>query len=328
MGSFFAYVKYQRNLLAFFGLTVGIFLAVQFLSGQQTDLAWYTVLMSAAVLLLLVIADAWRFYARHRALREIAASPSLFELDFPAPANLIEGDYAQIAWELHDRFRRASDDLAAANLAAQEYYTLWVHQIKTPISALRLVLESGEADKAVLLRELFSIERYADLALQYARLSGIASDIVIEDLDLDAIVRDSVKKYALLFIYKKLSVDLHDLSVTVRSDLKWLRFIIEQLVSNAVKYTESGGAEIFFEDGALVVRDTGIGIRPEDVPRLFEKGYTGFNGRMDNRASGIGLYLSKKAADALAIRIGVDSAMGAGTSMRLVFPKKDEWIYE
>jgi signal transduction histidine kinase len=329
MGSFLiAYLKFQRTLLALFGLTAGLFLAVQFLSGGYSEFTGYTVLLCAIVLILLLAADAPGFYRRHRTLREIALSAPSFETEFPEPANLIERDYIGLARELKDRLCRAQDKLGAANAGALEYYTLWVHQIKTPISALRLVLENDEIDKTVILKELFSIERYADLALQYARLSGIASDIVIEDCDLNAIVRESVKKYALLFIYKKLSVDLHDLSFSVKSDAKWLRFIIEQLISNAVKYTPSGKVEIFFSGNALTVKDTGIGIRPEDIPRLFEKGYTGFNGRIDERASGIGLYLSKKAADALSIQIGVESAVGQGTSMRLTFPSGDEWIYE
>ena len=329
MGSvFLAYLRYQKTFFAFFLITTGIFLSVQFLSGRMTDMTWYTLLLSFIVLLLLAAVDAYGFYGRHRALKEIIASPSLLEMEFPEPANLIEKDYIRLAYELQRRFLRAQDGLAAANTAALEYYTLWVHQIKTPISALRLILEGDEIDKTVLLNELFSIERYADLALQYARLSDITADIVIEDCGLDAAVRESVKKYALLFINKKLSVDLHDLKVQVKSDLKWLRFIIEQLISNAVKYTFAGGVEIFFKDGALTVRDTGIGIRTEDIPRLFEKGYTGFNGRIDERASGIGLYLSKKAADALSIKIEVESAVGEGTSMRLTFPEKDEWIFE
>ncbi len=329
MGRFFiAYLKYQRTLLFFFGLTTGLFLAVQFLSGQYSEFTGYTVLLSVIVLILLIAADALGFYRRHKALREIALSSSSFEMEFPESANLIEQDYIELARELSDRFRRVKDELGAANAGALEYYTLWVHQIKTPISALRLVLENDEIDKTVLQKELFSIERYADLALQYARLSGIASDIVIEDVDLETVVRESIKKYALLFIYKKLSVEPHDLAVSVKSDAKWLRFIIEQLISNAVKYTPAGKVEIFFSGRALTVWDTGIGIRLEDIPRLFEKGYTGFNGRIDERASGIGLYLSKKAADALSIKIEVESAVGAGTSMRLVFPEKDEWIFE
>ena len=140
----------------------------------------------------------------------------------------------------------------------------------------------------MLKQELFKVERYAELALQYLKLSDIANDLVIERCDLGRIVRESVKKYGLLFVYKGLSAEIAPLDLAVVSDAKWLGFILEQLISNAVKYTNAGGVKIFAENGCLVIEDSGIGIRAEDLPRIFEKGYTGYNGRVDTRASGVG----------------------------------------
>jgi signal transduction histidine kinase len=132
-----------------------------------------------------------------------------------------------------------------------------------------------------------------------------------------------VKKYSLLFVYSKLSARVEPLSKDVPCDRMWLEFILCQLLSNSVKYTHTGGVRIYMEKGDLVVEDSGIGIRKEDLPRIFEKGYTGYNGRMDTRASGIGLYLVKRTADALGIRINVTSELGKGTRVSLHFPVYD-----
>jgi signal transduction histidine kinase len=328
--TFFAYLKYRLVFLIFFGAATGVFLAVQFLSGQQIEFAWYTVLLTAAILLLILIPDGTAFFRKHKALRQIADLPTQYEPEFPAASNLLEEDLTEIAKGLHAFFRQAKDDLTAAHMRNLEYYTLWVHQIKTPISALRLVLQNtpDSPEKTVMLQELFGIERYTELALQYARIGNIASDLVIEQCDLDSIVRECVRKYALPFVYKRLSVEMEGLTQAVVSDAKWLRFIIEQLLSNAVKYTKEGGVKISYHEGTLTIHDTGIGIRPEDLPRIFEKGYTGYNGRVDNRASGIGLYLSKKVADALSIDIKVESSLGAGTAVKLRFPAADDWVFQ
>ena len=208
----------------------------------------------------------------------------------------------------------------------EEYYALWVHQIKTPISAMRLLLDANRDEQTPLLRqELFKVDQYADLALKFVKLGDIQSDLVIERCDLNEIAHAAVKKYSLLFVYSKLSARVEPLSKDVPCDRMWLEFILCQLLSNSVKYTRSGGVRIYMEKGDLVVEDSGIGIRKEDLPRIFEKGYTGYNGRMDTRASGIGLYLVKRTADALGIRINVTSELSKGTRVLLHFPVYDEF---
>ena len=189
---------------------------------------------------------------------------------------------------------------------------------------MRLLLgdEAGERER-LLRMELFRVEQYADLALKFVKLGDISSDLVAEYCDLNEIAHAAVKKYSLLFVCSKLSVSIEPLSERVPTDAMWLEFILCQLLSNSLKYTRTGGVRIYMEDGGLVVRDTGIGIRKEDLPRIFEKGYTGYNGRMDTRASGIGLYLAKRTADALRISISVESAPGAGTRVTLRCPADD-----
>lgn len=327
--TFFSFIRYRLHILLFYFVTAGLYLTVQYLSGFPFVFAWYAVLLAGVILLLFLIGDALSFFRKHRDLRQIVETLSLFEPEFPEASNRLEQDYTEIAQGLHRSFRDAKEEILSVQAHNLDYYTLWVHQIKTPIAAMQLVLQNmpDSPEKDTLMQELFGIERYTELALQYARLGSIASDLVIAPCELEPIVRECVKKYALLFIYKKLTVDIGDLPQTVVSDAKWLGFIIEQILSNAVKYTRAGGVRLYAENDALVIHDTGCGIRPEDLPRIFEKGFTGFMGRTDTRASGIGLYLCKKAADALSITIKAESTLGKGTRFTLVFPNGDGFIF-
>ena len=200
-----------------------------------------------------------------------------------------------------------------------EYYTIWAHQIKTPISSMRLTLQNEDSTLSrKLTADLFRVEQYVEMVLMFLRLDSDSTDYVIREYDLDGIVRGAVKKFAGEFIGRKLRLDYQPLNTTVLTDEKWLSFVVEQLLSNALKYTPSGTISITLEqEQTLCVRDTGIGIAPEDLPRVFEKGYTGYNGRSDKRASGIGLYLCKRICQNLGHRISVESQVEKGTTVRI-----------
>jgi signal transduction histidine kinase len=246
----------------------------------------------------------------------------------PEPTNRIEHQYQQMMFVLYDLLQKNESELEKIHLEQVEYYTLWVHQIKTPISAMRLSLQhTTEDQEAVLEQELFKIEQYVELALQYTKIKNLSTDLVIDQYPLEEIIHQTVKKYASLFIYKKLSVNIHDFHTDVMTDSKWLSFILEQIISNAIKYTNRGGIEIWYTDHVLQIKDTGIGILKEDMDRLFEKGYTGYNGRIDKRASGIGLYLVKRVSDSLALKVEINSEVGQGTVVKIVFPEESNAFY-
>ncbi|MEG1548423.1 MAG: sensor histidine kinase [Clostridia bacterium] len=328
MNKLLAYLKYRLILLLFYIISVFFVLFLSYLGEQNMQLAWYTVELLSFFLLIILLVDGTRFIKKLKALDKLTRQYSNLVLELPEPSNAQELCYTELLCELERKCGELKQMIKTARSDSMDYYTLWIHQIKTPISALKLVLQSRDDSQAGIIRqELFKIERYAELALRYVKLTDISSDLVIEHCDLNSVVHESVKKYGLLFVYGKLSVDIQPLADDVISDRKWLAFIIEQLLSNAVKYTHDGGVTIYMDGASLVIEDSGIGIRAQDLPRIFEKGYTGYNGRIDERASGIGLYLCRRTAEALSIDILVRSKVGKGTAVTLRFPDADTFRF-
>lgn len=205
-----------------------------------------------------------------------------------------------------------------------DYYTLWGHQIKTPIAASKLLVEDLQEQtlKNQLEQELFKIDSYTNLVLQYLRLESFHDDLVVKRENIEDLVKDIVKKYALFFIQQGLRLDLHDLNHTIITDKKWFVVILEQVLSNSLKYTSQGGIEIFFKEDTLYMKDTGLGIQDADLLRVFERGFSGYNGRLTHQSSGLGLYLSKKIADELGHELHLQSVVGEGTTVMITFKEK------
>ena len=206
----------------------------------------------------------------------------------------------------------------------QDFFALWAHQIKTPIAALNLLLQGEKQDAAVCRQELFKIESYVEMALNYLRFEEMSNDLVLERNSLEQLVRQVVKKYAAIFIYNHISIQLEHLNYTVLTDEKWFCFALEQILSNALKYTKQGSVKISAEETEnglqIFVKDTGIGIKREDLPRIFEKGFTGSNGRNGKKSTGMGLYLCRRLGEKLGIASEAESVRGEGTKMILTFP--------
>lgn len=260
-------------------------------------------------------------------LQIISAAPDINLSRMDAPSN--EADALQ--QEIMHSLNRMRIDAETANQKTLEemtnYYTMWAHQIKTPIFALRLLLQENPTVNKEDLTELFKIEQYVEMVLGYLRTEDMSSDLKLSRCALDSIIREQIHKYAGIFISKKLSLTYEGISENVLTDEKWLGFVIGQILSNALKYTRTGGIRISLKENTLIIEDTGIGIRKEDLPRIFEKGYTGVNGRENNRATGIGLYLSKKIMNRLGHRIYVTSEEGKGTKVFLEFSQNDQTMY-
>lgn len=318
-----AYLRARRGAILAACVTAAMVLAACIAAGQPLAPVVYGLFLSAFVLALAGAVGFFRFRARLLALRAVRVRDEAAPL-LPPPEDAQEAEYQRLlsAFFACAQQQRTEDERARGELIA--YYTMWLHQVKTPIAALRLLMERGPVDPAALSRELFAIERYTGMALEYARLLHAESDLVIEKARIEPLVRQSVKRYAEMFIAKHLTLTLDPISLSAHTDEKWFCFILEQLLSNAVKYTHRGGVHIYEQAGALCVADSGIGIRSEDLPRVFEPGYTGYNGRLDKRASGLGLSMAQRAAKMLAIRLTLTSTPGKGTTARLVFPAEGE----
>ena len=227
-----------------------------------------------------------------------------------------------------DKKNRAIEEREKLN-DLMDYYTLWAHQIKTPIAASSLLVGEIE-DKKVknqLEQELFKIESYVNIVLQYLRLESFHEDLVLKKENVEDLVKEIVKKYAIFFIQKGLSLHLHDLDRTIITDRKWFVVILEQVLSNSLKYTSQGGIEIYFQEDTLYIKDSGLGIQDADLLRFFERGFSGYNGRLTQQSSGLGLYLSKKIADELGHQISIASQVGHGTTVMISFSEK-KMIFE
>lgn len=320
MGLFWTYLKTRLGALALIAALCAVFLAVGWLSGMTGERIGYALLLCAAVTAVAAAADIRHFYVRHREL-SVAMRQILVSLDnLPSAETQQEEDYREMAVLLHDDAVAAlnADQLRYGELL--DYFTLWAHQIKTPIAAMRLILQSdGEKYSAELEQELFRIEQYVEMVLTYLRLDSDYSDFVLRRCELDGIIKQAVRRYANQFIRKRISLVYEGTDALVLTDEKWLGFVMEQLLANALKYTNTGSIEIRADSRRMSVGDTGIGIAPEDLPRVFQKGYTGYNGRTDKKSTGIGLYLCRRILEKLGHTINIASEAGRGTTVTVDF---------
>lgn len=256
------------------------------------------------------------FCKRLETLSKLEADIETLTDNLPEPKNIIEQSYTDIIRALSEKAKAQSALDSAKYNDMISYYTVWAHQIKTPIAAMRLVLEGEDSESSRELSEnLVRIEQYAEMVMCYLRLDGNDSDFVIREYSLDKIIRQAVKKFSSQFIRKKLRLVYDGTDAKVLTDEKWLLFVTEQIISNSLKYTSSGSVEITFSDGILRIRDSGSGIPSDELPRIFENGFTGSNGRTDMRASGIGLYLCSRICKKLGHKIYAESEAGKGTTI-------------
>jgi hypothetical protein len=307
-----SYLRYRAKIIITCFVIVAIFVSTDLLFDIPRIAFLYPLILTLVIGLITCGIDFFFFIRKHNLLTQN------YE-ELPQPKNLIEEDYQQIIKLMAEEAKMAEQKASADYTDMVEYYTVWAHQIKTPIAAMRLNLQSEDTESARrLMGDLYRIEAYVEMVLTFLRLDSNNTDYVIKEYDLDEIIRPAIRKFSREFIVKKLKLEYEPVSFRTITDSKWLSFIIEQVISNAVKYTSEGSVRIYMnEPGILCIEDTGIGISAEDLPRIFENGYTGFNGREDKRASGIGLYLCKRIADNLGHKIYAESTVGEGTRMFL-----------
>lgn len=309
----------RSGTLFYFAASAVLVIVVCALRRVPLDPVLYALLLAAVAGLILLAVDFAREYGRYRRIWAIHRQSTRVLPELPPPCGLMQEAYRSLALRLERDRRAAASEIARRETESARYYTMWVHQIKTPIAAMQLLIqENRQADFAGALRqELFKVEQYAEMVLQYHRLGGGERDLVLERCDIAAIVRAAVRRTAALFIGRRIMVRADAFSLTAVTDEKWMIFVFEQLLTNAVKYTPCGGTVHIGlcadREDTVVVEDTGIGISPQDLPRIFDWGFTGYNGRIEERSTGIGLFLCRQALSLLGHTIGAESHPGEGT---------------
>ena len=318
-----------------------IHLLYMYLIGARKQDLVYAAVLDAILLLITVLVGFFRYSSKVKALSNALERPVEEQAQLPEATDDVEILYHRLL-ENQSIARSESESSAAIRQSQmRDYYSMWVHQIKTPISAMKLLLEAEREELGQLMcddeqsqcllsdnmdsfeDELFRIEEYVSMALQYQRVSSTENDFVLEKVSVDGVIRDTIKKYAKIMIRRHIGMNYSGTVQEVYTDGKWLAFMLEQILSNAIKYTPQGGVTIetaeekdrFF----ITIKDTGIGIKAEDLPRVFEKGYTGYNGHADKKATGIGLYLCRQMADKLGHTIRMESEIGKGTKVWIGF---------
>ena len=327
------YIKSKNKYILLFLLYLGIFCLIAYLYDMPIDACLYAMALCLFFAVVFMAYSYFRYKQKAEYLMDIKARIQYGPEQMPKAANGIEEQYQEIIQQLYKKTAEAISKNDSSMSDMIDYYTLWAHQIKTPIAAMRLLLQSENScqSKDELTMELFKIEQYGEMVLQYLRLGSDSTDFVIRKQPLDDIVREAVKKYSTTFIKKKISLEYRQTDTVIISDEKWLSFVIEQILSNALKYTYSGKISIYLDENlpnTLVIEDTGIGIQSEDLPRVFDKGYTGYNGRKDKKSTGIGLYLCRQVMNKLGHTMSIESEVGKGTKVKLGLNYQEMSVYE
>lgn len=318
--------------IGLFLISVTSFTLIYALYGLPAEAILYAFGLSVFIGGIFLLGYALQYYKNTSRLANIKNEPDKLSIrtqNLPSPLDHLEVQYQEILLDLMEIYQKTMTDTDHKFKELKDYYTMWVHQIKTPISALGLMFQTeADTEKSRAMKlELFKIEQYIEMVLHIMSIDEGDADLRLSPCELEDLCSGAVKKYRSLFIEKKIKLSLNLTPIKVLSDEKWAMVVLEQLISNGLKYTHQGEIRIYNDEGnphMLTIEDTGIGIHEEDLPRVFEKGFTGYNGRLDRKATGIGLYLTKKICQRLGIQIEISSVVDQGTKVDLIFiPYKD-----
>lgn len=365
MKNFIAYLKEKLRWLAVILCIAIVMTVTMLLNGIPFREIGYGMLLCIFMTAVAILTGYGSHRESFRQLEQMQENVIAVPNEMKAPEYMYEMQYQECIRRIAQEKDRLQNEMLNRQQDLSQYYSMWVHQIKTPIAALKLLIDEEmnaclnvddieENDTNVtnvrqMQNELFRIEQYVEMALQYTRLGAQTNDFVIEWVVLDEVIKQSIHKYAKQFIYKQLRLNYVPQDVRAVTDKKWLGFVIDQLLSNAIKYTKKGGITIQVMNNTLsgddsldmdtvklekqwyhrvdakqeesvhiIIEDTGIGISADDLPRVCEKGYTGYNGHADQYSTGIGLYLCKAILDKLGHQFTITSKKGLGTKAEII----------
>lgn len=280
----------------------------------------YALALSLTACAVAIISSLLRLYHQLRLLDKALAILPDESATLPIPATPLAEAERRLTDAYLQRSRKALHSAEERQRDADTYFTLWLHQMKTPLAVLDLIAQSEQPmDRALMRQELLKAQQYADMALTYQRLHTMEHDLALEQVPLYPLCCSCARQLLPLFRYGQITLDLQPFDGTVLTDRKWLSTVLTQVLTNALKYTPPGGTITIriAAPGVLTIRDTGIGVHPQDVPRVFERGFTGCAGRTHEKSTGIGLYLCKEIMRRLNHGIALESTMGVGTLVTL-----------
>ncbi|MDO5718677.1 MAG: HAMP domain-containing sensor histidine kinase [Tissierellia bacterium] len=313
---FSEYLKYRKEILILSVIIGLLYSIIIYIFELSKEIAIYGFILNFSLIVFYIIID----YRRYKKILHMIDREEFPENLSGIEAKLLNA-WKDKSYELSLNKRNELNKLSEL----EDFYTIWAHQIKTPISAMLLILDDMEGkDKEIIQSELFKIEEYIQIIMAYLKLGKQGSDYYFKKYNIDDILKDSVRKYSHLFIKKKIRLEYNLGQNMLITDSKWLGIVFDQILSNALKYTKKGNISINWEnENILSIEDTGIGIPKDDIPRVTELGYTGYNGRIYSRSTGVGLHLCKRVMVNLGGDLSVESKLGEGTKIILKFNSND-----
>jgi two-component system sensor histidine kinase BraS/BceS len=320
---FIAFIKANRSLLIIYMLNIIVFSSVYILGRLPFYFLRFSIELSLFLGSCFFVFQFSRYYKRFRLLERLDKDPIHALKQLAASQDPSEAFLRLKIVDLIKEIQQIERNNVQRSNSQMDYFTLWLHQIKTPISAISLLMQrdSQMNYRNQMEQELLRIENYTHMALNYVRIEQSGTDLDFADVSLDRVIKETVKKFSILFIYNHIQLDYQDTAAIILSDEKWLRVLVEQILSNSLKYTPEGGTiKIYMsptQEQQLIIEDTGIGIRSEDLPRIFERGYSGFNGRIHEKSTGLGLFLSQEITKRLGHDLRIESTLGKGTKVTI-----------
>ncbi len=321
----------RPQVFIFLGMAL-IFASIFVLNSLPLTLYLYSMELALFFFGVYGIIQYYRYRKRYEAIIQVGEAHSIKNAGSVAGTDPADQLYLAKISELQQEIREMNNLHTERQADQLDYFTLWLHQIKTPLSAISLLNQSkATAESKKISQEIVRLEDYTHMALNYVKLEETGSEMDLSEVDLDSLIKRAVKKYSILFIYKGIKLEYQPLGTTVLSDGQWLQTLLEQLLSNSLKYTASGVIYIYLDpdkEQTLVIEDTGVGIRPEDLPKIFNKGYSGMNGRLHEKSTGLGLFLSRKICRRLGHELAITSELGKGTRAEISMARKELAVFD
>ena len=318
-----AFIKVNYSFFLAYALNLVIFSFIYVLGQLPLYFLVFSIELSLFIGGCFLLFKFLRYYKKFRLLERLDRDPIDTLKQLSSNRDLSEEFFRLKIENLIEEIQQIKKESLKRNTSQMDYFTLWLHQIKTPISAISLLMQRDTESKFShqMEQELLQIENYTHMALNYLKIEQSGSDLDFVQVSLGRVIKETVKKFSILFIYNRIQLDYKEINETVLSDEKWLKVLVEQILSNSLKYTPEGGTiRIYMSPSAeqtLIIEDTGIGIRSEDLPRIFERGYSGFNGRIHEKSTGLGLFLSQEITKRLGHEIAIESIVGKGTKVMI-----------